>query len=689
MADERPVTREEYEILVRRVEIVESALARAAGRLDPIPSPTPPPRVVAPPPPLPEPIPYAPPPPPRPARAPKMSAEDVLGQRFAPRVGAVLVFLATLFFLGVAIQRGWIGPVLQLLIAALSGAALVGIAAFLTNRKGYGQYPQILEGLGACVMYATAFVAYSLPYYQRATNLTELGGGLLMALVAAGTVGLAVWRDSRVIAGLGYVLSFLTAGIGWGVLPNITLPYVAILGASLAALVAWKDWREVGFVGTLVTGAFFFVFTIDSYRPPPNAWSVVFAAALPAAAFLWLTLRQHEAAKNEPPYAAGVVVVTLAWAAFASVAPVLRESSAIGVVLFAWVPAAVALAIFAHERMVRVAYGASAVILYILATPFFFADAKDSAFFNTATYAAGALALVIAARLYPRAERGLWQGGLALAGASALRAVILDERLQISFDGAWATGSWQSFATFLLLVPALALLFASAPKGADGVSRLVFVAGIVFLGAWGFALFQTPFLVTLYIAAVGAVLAWSALQRTGHLASDALAAGVIFVAIAALKTATVDLQSTQPLMPGPLAGLQTALVAAALFGLYHLGAGERMKAGQAGSGALLGAAAVVMASYVFQYAEGPWVSILLGVLGLAYLGTGFALAAHTMYRFVGFGVLGVVLVRVFVVDLNTTDLAVRALVFLVLGGILLGIGFVYARNNRKAAPPPP
>src|SRR5688572_30809080 len=104
--DRDPVSRDEFERLQRRVDHLERLLA---------PPPRPP---VAPveyraPPPAPAQAPAArpspsPPPAPSPAPAAKPTMETLVGQRFAPRVGALLVFLATLFFLGVAIQRGWI-----------------------------------------------------------------------------------------------------------------------------------------------------------------------------------------------------------------------------------------------------------------------------------------------------------------------------------------------------------------------------------------------------------------------------------------------------------------------------------------------------------------------------------------------------------------------------------------------------
>src|SRR5439155_20414592 len=89
---------------------------------------------------------------------------------------------------------------------------------------------------------------------------------------------------------------------------------------------------------------------------------------------------------------------------------------------------------------------------------------------------------------------------------------------------------------------------------------------------------------------------------------------------------------------------------------------------------LVGGSALVIANTLLAYANGPAVSILLAVAGVGYLVAGFVLRREVVHRYTGFGLLGFVLVRVFAVDLNQTDLAIRALVFAVLGAILLGVG---------------
>lgn len=718
-----PPTREEYDALLARVAALEAKLAqreppRAPATLTPYPPAvwTPPPAPQFPgqagaPPALPARAPPAPPSawqlpapaapaPPAPAKE-RADVESLLGQRFAPRVGAVLVFLAAVFFLGVAIQRGWIGPRAQLAIAAGFGLALVAAGEWLARSRGFGRYPQILAGTGAAVLYLTAFVSYALEHFQVLTGFTLATGGALMALVAAGTVALALRHDARAIAGMGYGLSFLTARLGFGALPVITLPYVAVLGVSLAVLVARKRWIAEGAVGSALTGAFLGAFALDAaFGDGTSPWAVLAVSAVPAGAFAWLTLRPAPDPARDGPLLALLALTTITWASFVAYwcadaafdDP--RKAGAIALALACALATGLAFAAARARafRGVPILYGAAAVALYLLWPLRAWSD-DPGALAVTAAYALGALALAAIERTDAlRAKSALALAALALAAAAALHApsqglVVLPGD---PFDGR-VVGPLAAWATLALVAAPLALVaFATGDDLRRLASRAAFAGLVLFLAVWAFAVLRSAFTTTAYLLVAGLgllAIASAAARARDHLAADAKLAATALVAFAAAKAATYDAHITAARIPLPLAALEALMVAGTLLALRHL-ARDRTLLREPFAGALLvGGSALVLSSYVAAYALGAWISVLLAALGVAYLATGFVLRSESVYRWTGFAALGVVLFRVFLVDLRETDLVVRAGVFAVLGAILLGVGYAYARVAKGDAPP--
>lgn len=633
---------------------------------------------------------------PAPRAPPKTAAsvESMLGERWAPRIGAGLVFLGVVFFLGLAIQRGWIGPLAQLAIAVLAGIALLATGGWLTAQRGYGTYPQFLEGTGVSILYLTAFLAHALPYYERQTGLTELGSGLLMALVAVGTVALALWRDARIIAGLGYSLAFITALLGVETLPAITIPYVAILGTSLALLAARKAWTLEGLLGSFATGGLLLWL---AYGSGADTMAVALVALAPAAAFLWLASRPASADTQAGPESAILVFLTLAWATAVTLAPS-ESMSAAGVILFTWSLVALAHAILSTRapahRLAIAASGISAVILWIIAAPLAWSSWGESELLVTATYALAALALGGFAMLSgTSSSRALWMGALTLIGAAAFYAVALQGVMRAPWEASSRTfGPWQAWLTLLLIAAPLALA-STARDAPSATRRAAFWIAAVFGAMWTFALFGSALPATLWLVVVTATLVAVAIRAASDkegLGASALAAALGVLALAALKIMFVDGRLPRVQVEATPAALQTLVVAGTMLALYHLARSRHLMRDDVdrfASGALVGGSAIVLTHWVLLYGTRTWTTILIGAIGVAYLTTGLIRKTLALHRYTGFAVLGFVILRVFTVELQGTDLAIRALVFAVLGAVLLGIGYTYARMQRRDAAP--
>ncbi len=76
--------------------------------------------------------------------------------------------------------------------------------------------------------------------------------------------------------------------------------------------------------------------------------------------------------------------------------------------------------------------------------------------------------------------------------------------------------------------------------------------------------------------------------------------------------------------------------------------------------------------------SGFFVTISWSLLAFAVLAAGFALKER-IYRWLGLGILTVAIARIFIIDVWQLDTIYRILSFLVLGIVLLALGFLYNR----------
>src|SRR4051794_28842740 len=178
-------------LLERRVDVLEQELRRVQ-RL----SSTPPaPRIARP---APErarverkPLPPAPAPPERPA------LEDFLGGRVLGWAGAVAVLLGVAFLVAVAIGRGWIDEPTRIALAFAGSTALLGLGAWLHERRGATQASLAIAGTGLAGLFLALVAGAQL--YDLFPVPIALAQALLIGF--AGTI-LALRWNTRTIAAL-------------------------------------------------------------------------------------------------------------------------------------------------------------------------------------------------------------------------------------------------------------------------------------------------------------------------------------------------------------------------------------------------------------------------------------------------------------------------------------------------------
>ncbi len=83
---------------------------------------------------------------------------------------------------------------------------------------------------------------------------------------------------------------------------------------------------------------------------------------------------------------------------------------------------------------------------------------------------------------------------------------------------------------------------------------------------------------------------------------------------------------------------------------------------------------------IFRYVPGFWISLALGLAGVAMFCTGF-ISKEKIFRFSGFIIFALTISRVLTVDLGKLAVIYKIISFIVLGILFLGVSFIYTKYN--------
>lgn len=177
--------------------------------------------------------------------------EARIGGTWLNRIGIVAFIFGLAFFLKYSFDNNWIGPTGRVIIGILAGLGLLA-GGEKSQRKGYKIFAQGLTGGGIAALYFAIFAAFS--FYHLLGQTAAFG---IMILITSTAVLLAVRYDSYAIAILGIIGGFGTPFfLSTGVPNEVGLfSYIALLDCGILALAYFKKWRSINilsFVATLL-----------------------------------------------------------------------------------------------------------------------------------------------------------------------------------------------------------------------------------------------------------------------------------------------------------------------------------------------------------------------------------------------------------------------------------------------------
>lgn len=206
------------------------------------PAPPPPPRV--------ETVPPTPAEPPVPAPSRALDLEQRIGARWATWVGIVAILFATSFFLRWAFERNVIGPGLRVTLGVLAGAALLASGLLLGRRRDVPYLSEGLAGGGLGLLYLSLYAGYA---FYGFVGAGPAFASMFVVTAAGALVSVATGRQA--IAVLSLLGGLLTPVLLAGQSPDerILFGYLFVLDLLVLATARFRTWPALNWLAWMGT----------------------------------------------------------------------------------------------------------------------------------------------------------------------------------------------------------------------------------------------------------------------------------------------------------------------------------------------------------------------------------------------------------------------------------------------------
>ncbi len=671
-------------------------------------------------------------------RTPGMSWEFAVATNWLLRLGIVIAVIGVGFFLKYSIEHGWIGPTARVAMSVVTGVVMLAGGARLLQ-KPYHLLGQGLIGGGLAVLYFSMFAAFN--FYHLIGMVVAFA---LMAVVTLTAGVLAVRFNSLLIAILGILGGYgtpLMLSTGTVNFPGL-FGYLLLLGLGILGISRLRAWPLLNYLGMVLTYFLALGAVAKHYTAADFAVVLAFLAGfylLYAAVMVWRNLVERE--QITVLELLGSLANTLMFFGLAYHV-VTHDHAAKYAALLTLALAALHIAL-AYWMLVRRQNDRGLLCLFLALASLFLALTPPLAFTKewiTASWALQGLVM-------------LWLGGKLnsqflrlLACAAYLLAVMRLMGLDFyrQFSGSLApTTTWLDYLKILgerlfeMGVPIAAiggawkLLRLPPAKGGLAVERAGDVAdeawqpaaaavaatmGVVVLFIYAqFELYHTFHFFHPPLAVPAMTFAWFGL---GLFLLSLVLRGCGFWAYALLAIASIgavcklmtvdllgwDLNATTWIYgatyaAGPvLIRLMDFVLCLGLLGVvyaylrgHEVGKPIGLTAGYGGLALLLMYLTLETSTALAHFAptaRAGGITVLWAAYALALLLVGLARALRSL-RYIGLAIFGVVVFKVFFVDLAHLDAFYRIIAFIVLGLILLGAALIYLKFRQRFQSEPP
>lgn len=188
------------------------------------------------------------------AAPPRASLENRIGSQLFSRVGIVALLFGAAWFLKLAMDNHWIGPLGRVLVGLIAGAGLI-VWSERFRSQGFKAFSWSLKAIGSGVLYLSLWAAFQL--YHLLPGLVALGA---MVLVTAWNAFMAWSQDSEILAayalagGMATPLLLSTGGNH----EVFLFSYLLAIDIAMVLLIRLKPWPRL-LLGTFPTTVAYFI----------------------------------------------------------------------------------------------------------------------------------------------------------------------------------------------------------------------------------------------------------------------------------------------------------------------------------------------------------------------------------------------------------------------------------------------
>jgi len=250
--------------------------------------------------------------------APARSLENRIGSQLFSRIGIIAILIGATWFLKLAMDNHWIGPLGRILIGLVAGTAIV-LWSERFRRHGFNAFSYSLKAVGSGVLYLSLWAAFQL-YHLLPASIALAA----MILVTAWNAYMAWSQNSELLAAYALAGAFATPLLlSTGGNHEIFLfTYLLAIDIATVALVRLKPWPRLLLGAFPATVAFFIGWYVQFNSTDQLAVTILFVALF---FFTFLSPAFHredsESRKALPPTSPITeILLPLANAAFASLA---------------------------------------------------------------------------------------------------------------------------------------------------------------------------------------------------------------------------------------------------------------------------------------------------------------------------------------------------------------------------------